>query len=158
MRNDGHSFGVGDPAYSVPERGPAVRYVAWFAFGQVLAKNFIGFAAHTTFDQKTRKVSARNQLGISHKLQCALKCALDTDFGQAVRHFHRTLLASASGGLQALQHGSIVSIKTQANNMNRFACKSHRNLGACQILQPMCLGRSSCPLLPTGFIVICQSP
>ena len=100
-----------------------MHHVARLAFSKVLAKHLIGFAANTAFYQKSGEMGARDQLGIAHKLQRAFISVFNTDFGQAIRHFHGTLGTPAARGLQAVNQISIAGIKAKANNVYGFARK-----------------------------------
>ena len=79
VRNHRHAASLCNPAHRVAQRCPAVRHKAGFAFNQVFAKHLAGVFAGFGFDQKARKVRARNQRRVADILQRAFISAVDSD-------------------------------------------------------------------------------
>ena len=140
------------------KRGPFVRHKARLAFGQKLAKDFVGLFAHTTLHQKAGKVGAGNQFRVAHKFQGAFKSSLDADFGQAIRHFHGPLGAPTAGLAQPLHQFRVVRVKPQADDVDGLANEGDRNLGARQVLHALGFGRGGGAVLAAHFVVVGQRP
>ena len=158
MGDDGHALSARDPGDRVFQAGPAVRHIAWFAFSEVFSKHLGRVAARAAFNQKARKVRARNQLRVADKLQRALVSTGDTDLGQPIGHFHGALLAATAGVAQPLHDVRVVRIKAQAHDVNSFSGKRHRNFGACEEMQAIGFGCCCGAVQAANLIVVCQGP
>ena len=169
--NHGDATCIGDPLHRVLQAGPAVRHVAWFAFGEVFAEHFRRVAADTRVHQVPRKVGPRNQFGVAHITQSALVGIQDADLGQTIRHFLCAFAAATAGAAQTFGQRGVVSIEAQAHDVHGLVGKGDRNFCPCQegqALSPGCCQGASqtrylvvvgqCPKLHTvGFGAFSQS-
>ena len=135
-----------------------MRHIAGLAFGQVFAKHLVGVLADAGVHQKAGKVGARNQLGVAHIGQGALKGSCNADLGQSFGHFHGPLFSPAAGVAQTLQQGGIAGIKTQAHDMHRLANEGDGNFHAGQIAHAQRLSRRQGTRLAANLVVVGQCP
>ena len=97
---------------------------------------------------------ARNQLGITYKLQCTFKSALDAHFCQACGHLHGPFGPSSACLAQTLHQFGVIGIKPQAYDVNGVAYESDGDLRARQVLHAQCFCCRRRPALAAYFVVV----
>ncbi len=155
-----HAAGAGDPAHGVAQACPFVGDKAGLAIGQVFAEHRIGVRAEASFHNVAGKVGARDQIGVAHIFHGAFECARDAGTRSRSALIWRARSSRPPRVARKPSTSAGVGVvKTQADDVHRFAREGDRNLGAGEVRAgPVLAGGSHGAGLSAHFIVVGQCP
>ena len=101
---------------------------------------------------------ARDQIRVADVAQRAFKRPFDAHGCKTGGHVTRPLQTAAPGGGKAGLQRGVVSVKTQADDVHRFAGKADRDFCAAQVVHAQRQRGVAGALLAAEFVVVGQRP